>query len=80
MATFGTPLWQEIQPSRGVDNGFTHSFALSGYWQPFRSGWLPSISAGWGLNRGIYTDRSTRVPSDEQGYRVLGMWAWCGPM
>jgi hypothetical protein len=75
VATFGTPLWQEIQPSRGVDNGFTHSFALSGYWQPFRSGWLPSISAGWGLNRGIYTDRSTRVPSDEQGYRV-GSESW----
>ena len=26
------------------------SFSLSGYWQPARSGWLPSISAGWGIN------------------------------
>ena len=31
--------------------GDTHSFALSGYWKPDQSGWMPSISAGWGLNR-----------------------------
>ena len=27
----------------------TNSFALSGYWQPAQSGWIPSISAGWGI-------------------------------
>ena len=26
-----------------------NSFALSGYWQPSQSGWIPSISAGWGV-------------------------------
>ncbi|MCS5698696.1 iron uptake porin [Cyanobium sp. FGCU-52] len=30
----------------------TNSFALSGYWQPASSGWIPSISAGWGINTG----------------------------
>jgi hypothetical protein len=30
--------------------GSTSAFALSGYWQPTDAGWLPSISAGWGLN------------------------------
>ncbi len=27
----------------------TNSFALNGYWQPSQSGWVPSISAGWGI-------------------------------
>jgi hypothetical protein len=27
----------------------TNAFALSGYWQPSQSGWIPSISAGWGI-------------------------------
>jgi len=27
----------------------TNGFALSGYWQPSQSGWVPSISAGWGV-------------------------------
>ncbi|MCP9801574.1 iron uptake porin [Synechococcus sp. RedBA-s] len=26
------------------------SVGISGYWQPSNSGWLPSISTGWGLN------------------------------
>jgi hypothetical protein len=30
--------------------GRTNAFALSGYWQPTESGWVPSISAGWGIN------------------------------
>jgi hypothetical protein len=34
----------------GLDTGSMHSVGLSGYWQPSRSGWIPSISAGWGLN------------------------------
>jgi hypothetical protein len=27
----------------------TNGFALSGYWQPSQAGWVPSISAGWGI-------------------------------
>jgi hypothetical protein len=27
-----------------------NSFGVSGYWSPFTSRWLPSISAGWGIN------------------------------
>ena len=32
----------------GASNS-TNGFALSGYWQPSQSGWIPSISAGWGI-------------------------------
>ncbi|WP_216904926.1 iron uptake porin, partial [Synechococcus sp. CCY 9618] len=27
-----------------------NSLGVSGYWQPSTSGWIPSISAGWGVN------------------------------
>jgi hypothetical protein len=27
----------------------TNSFSINGYWQPSESGWIPSISAGWGI-------------------------------
>ncbi len=66
----GSPVAVEIQPTAGIDSGTTDSFALSGYWQPFRSGWLPSISAGWGLNRITYSDRNTLVPAGERGFKA----------
>jgi hypothetical protein len=31
-------------------SGSSNSFALNSYWQPKKSGWLPSISAGWAIN------------------------------
>jgi hypothetical protein len=34
--------------------GSTLAYGLSGYWQPLRSGWMPSISAGFGLNTTRY--------------------------
>ncbi len=66
----GTPLSVEILPRRGLNNGYTHSLGLSGYWQPSQSGWWPSISAGWGLNRVYYTNSDTLVPAEERGYRA----------
>jgi hypothetical protein len=41
----GTPLAVAFQ---GM--GVTNSFGLSAYWSPEDSGWIPSISVGWGLN------------------------------
>jgi len=34
--------------------GDTSAFGLSAYWQPAESGWIPSISAGWGINSTNY--------------------------
>ena len=31
-------------------NAITNAYGLSGYWQPLQSGWLPSVSLGWGIN------------------------------
>ncbi|MEB3326537.1 MAG: iron uptake porin [Synechococcus sp.] len=37
----------------------TNAFGISGFWQPAESGWIPSISAGYGLNRSSGTDLRT---------------------
>ncbi|WP_259729209.1 carbohydrate porin [Synechococcus sp. CS-1333] len=42
----GTPLASQL--AAGASNGNLGSWSLAGYWQPSTSGWLPSISAGWG--------------------------------
>ncbi|MEB3349518.1 MAG: carbohydrate porin, partial [Cyanobacteriota bacterium] len=33
----------------------TNAYGLSAYWQPLRSGWLPSVSLGWGINATTYS-------------------------
>ena len=42
----GTPMASYIPAT--ADS--TSSLGLSAYWQPAESGWIPSISVGWGLN------------------------------
>jgi hypothetical protein len=42
------------------ENGVnTNAFAISGFWQPAESGWLPSISAGYGVNGSSGSDLRT---------------------
>ena len=31
----------------------TNAFNLAGYWQPLKNGWVPSISAGWGIANSV---------------------------
>ena len=35
--------------------GITNAYGLSGFWQPAQAGWIPSISAGWGINQTSYS-------------------------
>ena len=37
----------------------TSAFGMSGFWQPSKSGWLPSISAGYGINSSSGGDLNT---------------------
>ncbi|WP_094587321.1 iron uptake porin [Synechococcus sp. BO 8801] len=46
----GTPLATIFQTNAAA----TNSVGISAYWQPSNSGWVPSISAGWGINRSNY--------------------------
>jgi hypothetical protein len=43
----GTPFATNAVSNAG--GGGTNAFNLAGYWQPMNSGWVPSISAGWGI-------------------------------
>jgi hypothetical protein len=56
--------------------GLTSSYALSGTWQPQRTGWWPSISAGWGLNQTRYDPqvRSTGLVSTSQSWTLSLQW------
>jgi len=62
-------IWSSVQPDTQYVPGttpFTHgaidhnidaktnAFGLSGFWQPLHSGWLPSLSLGWGINSTTY--------------------------
>jgi hypothetical protein len=43
----------------GLDTSSTmNSLGLSAYWQPSGSGWIPSISTGWGLNTTSETNQT----------------------
>ena len=54
-----------------------NAFALSAYWQPEDTGWIPAISAGWGLNSTNFND-SDDVPdgyvSTSQSWQVALHW------
>ena len=69
LIAFATPFTQDQLSSRGV----THAAGLAGSWQPEQSGWLPSISAGWGINRS-----DTKRPGDvatSQSWTVALGWS-----
>ena len=53
-----TPLANRAMDLNGAAS--TNAYGLSGYWQPLRPGWLPSVSGGIGLNTTSY---STAPPS-----------------
>lgn len=50
-------------------DGATHSFGLSGYWQPLKGGWLPALNLGWGLN-------SINPGSGVRGFDRLTSQSW----
>ena len=50
----------------------THAYALGGFWQPLESGWLPSVSLGWGINQSD-TQREGQV-STSQSWTVGLEW------
>jgi hypothetical protein len=56
----------------------TNAFNLAGYWQPLKSGWVPSISAGWGIgtssNVGGTRTESTDVNLTTQSWMVGLNW------
>ncbi|MCP9809663.1 carbohydrate porin [Cyanobium sp. HWJ4-Hawea] len=52
----------------------TNAFGLSGFWQPLKSGWAPSISVGWGINNTTYSVATTGRPSVSQSWMAGLQW------
>jgi len=44
-----------------------NSVGISGYWQPSNSGWIPSISTGWGINTYTYGNGTGAFGADFGG-------------
>ncbi|MFM7641043.1 MAG: iron uptake porin [Cyanobium sp.] len=56
--------------------GNTSAFGLSAYWQPVENGWIPSISAGWGINSTHYNSavNDQGLVSTSQSWSVGLQW------
>ena len=56
--------------------GYTSAFGLSAYWQPAESGWIPSVSAGWGVNSTNYNSavNDHGLVSTSQSWSVGLQW------
>jgi hypothetical protein len=83
-------IWTYVQPETQFVPGttsFTHSaidhnidattsaWGLSAFWQPLRSGWLPSLSIGWGINSTTYSTPQPRGSlSTSQSWMVGLQW------
>ncbi|MEB3349319.1 MAG: iron uptake porin, partial [Cyanobacteriota bacterium] len=64
----GTPL-----AVLAMTEGNTNSFGLSGWWGPKSAGWVPSVSAGWGINSTNGPRRLGDITS--QSWYVGLMWS-----
>jgi hypothetical protein len=52
-----------------------NSVGVSGYWQPSKSGWLPSVSLGWGLNAHSSDNFDVVDGAQTQSWYVGLQWA-----
>ena len=53
----------------------TSAWGLSAFWQPLASGWLPSLSLGWGVNSTTYATLQPRGSlSESQSWMVGLQW------
>ena len=52
----------------------TNAYGLSGYWQPLQSGWLPSVSAGVGLNTTSYSGQPAGSVTQSQSWLLALQW------
>ena len=52
----------------------TNAFGISAFWQPLESGWIPSVSVGWGINNTTYSVATAGRPSVSQSWMVGLQW------
>ncbi|MEB3271729.1 MAG: iron uptake porin [Synechococcus sp.] len=83
-------IWTHVQPETqfvpgttpfvhsAIDHNIdatTNAWGLSAFWQPLRSGWLPSVSLGWGINSTTYkTPQPVGSLSTSQSWMLGLQW------
>ena len=83
-------IWSQIQPLTAIPGSTalsqtsinntnspatTNAFGLSGFWQPLSTGWLPSISLGWGFNSSSYqTEQPVASVNTSQSWMAGLQW------
>ena len=73
----GTNYWRRLQPqisSTLSNNGFTQTLSIAGYWQPLKSGLIPTVSAGFGYNQANLLSSALTVNS--QPLQTLQSAGW----
>ena len=68
-------LYTQLSYAQDIDMSL-NAFGLAAYWQPEDSGWIPAISAGWGINTTSFTDNSAADTSvsTSQSWQVAIHW------
>ena len=56
----------------------SNSFAVNAYWQPQRSGWVPSLSLGWGYNQVTEMEKLQGSALDSQSWFAGLKWTDVG--
>ena len=69
---YGTPL---ALSSIAVP-GITHAYGISANWEPRSSGWLPLISAGWGINQTSTNNPEEDTPRIDPGSLMRTSQSW----
>jgi hypothetical protein len=70
----GTPLAMAYSVDGFREGSSSNNFGLSGYWVPENTGWIPSVSAGWGISTFIQAEKpvpNTSAPQANSWY--IGM-------
>jgi hypothetical protein len=56
----------------------TNSYAVNAYWQPQNSGWVPSVSLGWGYNQVSAANKLPASPLNSQSWFTGIKWSDVG--
>jgi len=74
----GTPLGAgspACNTTAAGNNGSTNSLGLGAFWQPTQTGWIPSVSLGWGYT-GWSQSGTTTVSSSNPGANTSASQSW----
>ena len=70
----GTPYANAISAGTSLGETSSNNVGISGYWVPENTGWIPSVSTGWGASTFTRTYYSTTQAPQAQSWYVGLQW------